>query len=107
MIIAAAGQVLAVGAEGHAIDHAGLALEGQGFLAEWLQKTRHKQDEFGDVRYERLAMLYRFLELALRRRYPEECHRRANKLDCAFSRVFQCGEESLRKLRLELQRGLS
>jgi hypothetical protein len=48
-------------------------------LREWVQKTRKKQNELGDVRYERLAYLYRFLDLALRRRYPEACRRKAQK----------------------------
>lgn len=75
-------------------------------LREWVQKTRRKQDELGDRRYERLAWLYRYLELALRQRYPEACRRRAQKLDRAFSSVLNRDEESVKKLRLELQRAL-
>ncbi|HEY7422866.1 MAG TPA: hypothetical protein VH682_01275 [Gemmataceae bacterium] len=75
-------------------------------LREWVQKTRRKQDELGDLRYERLAFLFRFLELALRQRYPEACRRRAQKLDLAFSRVLGREQESVRRLRLELQRCL-
>jgi hypothetical protein len=78
------------------------AIDSSPHLREWVQKTRHKQDELGDLRFERLAFLYRFLELALRQRYPKECHRRAQKLDLAFSSVLGRGQDSVRKLRLQL-----
>jgi hypothetical protein len=76
-------------------------------LRDWVGKTRRKQDEMGDVRYERLAWLYRFLELALRRRYPQACRRRAQRMDLALGRVIGRDAESLRKLRQEMQRALS
>lgn len=69
-------------------------------LSQWVRK----QDDLGDRRYERIAWLYRFLELSLRLRYPEACHRKAQKLDHAFSRVLDRDQESVRKLRQELQR---
>jgi hypothetical protein len=75
-------------------------------LQEWVKKTRRKKDEVGNLRSERMGRLYRILFLALRRRYPQACARRAQKLDFALSRVINCDEESVRKIRLELQRKL-
>jgi hypothetical protein len=75
-------------------------------LREWVWKTRRKQDELGDLRFVRLAFLYRFLELTLRQQYPGACRGRLEKLDIAFGSVIGCEGESVRKLRLELQSSL-
>jgi hypothetical protein len=75
-------------------------------LRPWVRKTRRKKEVLGDRHYERLAFLYRFLELALRQRYPEACRRMAQKFDLAFGRALGRDAESVRKLRLELQRAL-
>lgn len=76
-------------------------------LSEWVQKSRRKQDELCDLRYERLASLYRFLVLGLRQRYPQQCRRQTNKLDYALARALDLKDESIRKSRLELQRSLA
>jgi hypothetical protein len=73
-------------------------------LRPWVNKARAGADELGDRRYERLAWLYRYMALALWRRYPDACRRRAGKLDRALSRVLERDEESVRKLRQQLQR---
>jgi hypothetical protein len=73
-------------------------------LRGWVQAGGARRDELGDVRYERLAWLYRYLVLALQRRYPGACRRRAGRLDWALSRVVGIDAESVRKGRQELQR---
>jgi hypothetical protein len=73
-------------------------------LRGWVQKSGRGQEELGEVRYQRLAWLYRYLVLALRRRYPEACRRRAQRLDWALSRVLGVDDESVRKARQQLQR---
>lgn len=75
-------------------------------LRGWIEKQGTKPDKLGALRYERLALLYRFLGLALRRRYPQACRRKAQKLDQALSQVLGRDEESVRKLRQELQRSV-
>jgi hypothetical protein len=60
-------------------------------LREWVLKTGPKKRERGDIRYERQAWLYRFLNLALKARYPAQSRGKAEKLDNAFAAVLDAG----------------
>ena len=73
-------------------------------LREWVQKTGPKKKERGDIRYERQAWLYRFLNLALKARYPVQCRGKAEKLDNAFALVLDIDAQSIRKSRQVLER---
>jgi hypothetical protein len=75
-------------------------------LREWVQKTGSKKMERGDIRYERQAWLYRFLNLALKARYPIQCRGKAEKLDNAFAAVLDIDAQSIRKSRQVLERAL-
>jgi hypothetical protein len=82
------------------------AAESPPHLREWLQKNHSKKDGRGDVHYQRLAFLYRFLDLALRQRYGDAFDGRAEKLDATFGWAMNLGEERVRQLRENLQRAL-
>jgi len=63
-----------------------------------------RQGDIGDQRFQRMRFLYRWLELTLKRRYANECNRQLRRLDEAFAAVLKCDGESVRKLRLDMQR---
>ena len=70
-------------------------------LRSWFAEGRGRRD---DLRYERLAWLFRFYSLALKQRYRDRLHRRKDRLDQAFGEVMRCDPDWGRKLRLKLER---
>jgi hypothetical protein len=75
-------------------------------LRKWVFPAKKKGDEWGDIRYAKLVWLYRVFELGLRRRYEAACRKNLERLDAAFASVLKRDADSVRKLRLELSRGL-
>ena len=76
-------------------------------LWDWLGKhPRRKEDEMGDIRYERQLFLYRYHELVIRRRYATASQGFVQSLDKAFAKEMERGEDTVKKLRLELGRVL-
>jgi hypothetical protein len=77
----------------------------EGHLRDWLHKAPGRRgDELGDIRYERLQWIYRYYGLALMRRYGAACRGHVQRLDRALARVIGRDEDTVKKLRLELQR---
>ncbi len=74
-------------------------------LWEWLQKPApRKSEEKGDIHYERLLHVYRYHELVLVRRYRARFHGHVQQLDRALAHVMGRDEDTVKKLRLELNR---
>lgn len=70
------------------------------------QRTGRKGEDLGDVRHAVLRWLYRYYELALRRRYPASCRGNVQRLDRALASVIQRDEDTIKKLRQRLRRAL-
>lgn len=74
-------------------------------LSGWVNKQgQRKGGEMGDARYATIRYLYRYHELVLKRRYPGACEGNLLRLDSAFAAVIGREEDTVKKLRLELQR---
>jgi hypothetical protein len=71
-------------------------------LSDWVNKRR--KGDLGEIRYRSLGWLYRYYELALMRRYKDKCDRNKHKLDQALARVIDRDADTVKKLRLELDR---
>jgi hypothetical protein len=82
-------------------------------LAAWLSGDR----KWGHTRFPRMFELYMYLELGLKRRYPDRMQGKTERLDLAFRDFFSdrlevaihgtgMDEESVRKTRLEMNRRL-
>lgn len=71
----------------------------------WVNKQGHRKGgDLGDARYTTIRYLYRYHELVLRRRYLGACEGNLLRLDSAFAAVIGREEDTVKKLRLELQR---
>jgi hypothetical protein len=76
-------------------------------LLDWVNKRSDQRSaEFGDARFATIRWLYRYHELALMRRYADACEGNLQRLDLAFASVLGRGEDTIKKLRLELRRAL-
>lgn len=74
-------------------------------LRGWVNKDGHQKGrDLGDARYATVRYLYRYHELVLRRRYPAACEGNLLRLDGALAAVIDRDEDTVRKLRLQLQR---
>ncbi|MFL5330045.1 MAG: hypothetical protein ACJ8C4_14160 [Gemmataceae bacterium] len=83
------------------------SLEVPPHLRGWFQKSKSDEDGLGERRFEKVAALYRFMFLALRRRYPDSYCNRKQEVDAAFSIALDgrpLGEQSITRLRRELQK---
>jgi hypothetical protein len=71
------------------------------------QQTEEGGDDRGDVRYMNLLWLYRYHHLVLVRRYGSSCRENLERLDSAYAKVLELVQDSVKKLRLHLQRALN
>lgn len=89
------------------IVQANRTVDGPEHLREWLFRQKGRPEGgLDDVRYERLRWLYRFYELVLNRRYPEQIKGNVQNLDATLGKLIGRDEDSVMKLRLELRRSL-
>ncbi len=72
----------------------------------WVNKRGDRLEGVGDVRYATLLLLYRFGELALRRRYADACAGNQHRLDLALASVIGRQCDTVKKLRHELRQTL-
>ena len=76
-------------------------------LRDWVRKREARTgDPLGDVRYDTIRMLYRYYALVLARRYSEACQGNLERLDRVFAAHLKRDIDTVKKLRLELQRAL-
>jgi hypothetical protein len=75
-------------------------------LRQWVSRSSTTNEDLGDHRFDRLAWLYRFRELALRGRYLDRCYRKESAIDLAFAPLLERDVETVRQSRLQLQRML-
>jgi hypothetical protein len=73
----------------------------------WLQKPASQGSEaIGNIRFQRLQSIYRYYQLALIRRYSSASRHNVQRLDRALAKVMGRDEDTVKKLRLELNRAL-
>jgi hypothetical protein len=109
--LASAGLVLFV--PWHLIRDGGVRL--QDVSAELRRRTQPRHLEgwlgrgggrLGYTKLDRIFVLYRFLHLALRQRYPNQLQSRMNTLDEIFGNYLHAGADSVKKVRLILERNM-
>jgi hypothetical protein len=76
-------------------------------LAGWLETVTTRKGELADTRLRNVLILYRYQHLALQSRYSGRPGWDATRQDVAFAEFLNRSEESVRQVRLHLQRRLS
>jgi hypothetical protein len=82
-------------------------LDNPAHLAGWLDTVTERREALGDTRLRNSFILYRYQTLALQSRYAGRMSWHAARQDAAFAQFLGVSEESVRHLRLHLQRRLS
>jgi len=75
-------------------------------LREWAPPAGQNGPDLGRLRHRNLFWLYRYWHLALKAHFPEAIRGRQQPLDRAFGSVLERGEDTIKKLRLELDTSL-
>jgi hypothetical protein len=74
-------------------------------LKGWLESST-KQEGLGYTRWWNLLVLYRYRNLALASRYPDQLHGNTERLDRAFASFLEVDPTSIKKLRLDMHKRL-
>jgi hypothetical protein len=75
-------------------------------LRTWLAFDKRRSRD-GEIRYRATLFLYQYFVLALRARYAASPEFNLEKIDVAFARLLKRSADSVKKLRLKLQKALS
>jgi hypothetical protein len=76
-------------------------------LREWLGRhAGNRSDEKGEISFARILWIYRYHELVLKRRFGQTLQKNIQRLDRAFAAFIRRDEDTVKKLRLTLNRQL-
>jgi hypothetical protein len=76
-------------------------------LKGWLVLGANEQRRFGYTRLRNQFLLYRYRTLALEARYSDRLVGKTEQVDRAFGKFLRVGEQSVKRLRLDLERRLA